>query len=63
MGRIPDRRTPDTTETAATPDAPEVTRTGVGQSAMAAARLQLRRMVDERTDAATPTPRRSRRPT
>ena len=62
MGRIPDRRTADTTETAATRDAPEVARTGVGQSAMAAARLQLRRMVDERTKAATSPPRLGRRP-
>jgi len=62
VGRIPDRRTADTTETAATPDAPEPPRTGVGQSAMAAARLQLRRMVAERADAVTSTPRRGRRP-
>jgi hypothetical protein len=63
VGWTPDRRTADsndTTETGATPDAPA--RTGAGQSARAAARLQLRRMVRERTDAATSTPRRGRRP-
>ncbi|MDB5113674.1 MAG: hypothetical protein JWL78_744 [Chloroflexi bacterium] len=65
VGWIPDRRTADGTDTsgtAATPDAPEVARTGVGQSAMAAARLQLRRMVDERRDMVRSTPRRGRRP-
>jgi hypothetical protein len=65
VGRIPDRRTAggtDTTKTAATPDAPEVARTGVGQSAMAAARLQLRRMVDERRDMVRSSPRSGRRP-
>jgi hypothetical protein len=63
VGWIPDRRTADsddTTETGATPDAPA--RTGAGQSAMAAARLQLRRMVDERRDMVRSTPRRGRRP-
>jgi predicted negative regulator of RcsB-dependent stress response len=39
---------------AAAPDALEVAGTEVEQSAMAAARLQLRRMVRERADAATP---------
>jgi len=49
--------------TAATPDAPEPACTEVGQSAMAAARLQLRRMVRERADTARLTLRLGRGPT
>jgi hypothetical protein len=39
---------------AATPDTLEVARTEVQQSAMASARLQLRRMLRERAEAVTP---------
>jgi hypothetical protein len=48
---------------AATPDALEVACTDAGQSAMAAARLQLRRMVEARADAVRLTPRLGRGPT
>ena len=54
MGWIPYRDPARVRVVAATPDAREVARAEVQQSAMASARLQLRRMVRERADAVTP---------
>ena len=54
MGWVPYRSAARIRVAAAAPDALEVAGTEVEQSAMAAARLQLRRMVRERADAATP---------
>ena len=55
VGWIPYRDTAHITVTATASDALEVAGTGVEQSAMAAARLQLRRMVAEQADAVTVT--------
>lgn len=62
MGWVPYRDTPRIRATAATPDAPEPGCTDAGQSAMAAARLQLRRMVREQAAAVRLTPRPGRGP-
>jgi hypothetical protein len=62
VGWVPYRCAAQVGVTAATAAAPEVTCTDVGQSAIAAARLQLRRMVRERADAVAPTLRLGRGP-
>jgi hypothetical protein len=62
VGWVPYRDAARIRVTAAAPDALEVAGTDVGRSAMAAARLQLRRMVEERADAVTPTLRLGRGP-
>jgi hypothetical protein len=54
VGWIPDRSDARLRVVAATPDTLEVARTEVQQSAMASARLQLRRMLRERAEAVIP---------